>query len=126
MTTAIAYSFVTTVHRPGLPDVQLGFTYGHQAEHASWSLADDLRCTQHVEGTTITWGATPDSATPLAPVPTDPFEVAELIGQVNLNLPTGHAFPDLYSRLKAQEGYEAATRIWGSACSWLYRDDSED
>lgn len=126
MTTTIAYPFVTTVHRPGLPDVQLGFTYGHQAEHASWSLADDLRCTQHVEGTTITWGATPDSATPLAPVSTDPCEVALLLEQQDLNQPMGHAFPDLYSRLKAQEGYETATRIWRNACRWLDRDDSED
>ena len=126
MTTTSTYPFVTTVHRPGLPDVQLGFVYQHQVEHASWSLASDLRNTQHVEGTTITWGATPDSATPLAPVSTDPFEVALLLEQQDLNQPIGHAFPDLYSRLKAQEGYETTLRIWGSACSWLCRDDPEN
>jgi hypothetical protein len=38
----------------------------------------------------------------------------------------GHAFPDLYSRLKAQEGYEAATRIWRNTCSWLDRSESEE
>jgi len=113
------YSFVATVCRPGLPDVHLGFKFQHQAEHASWSLTDDLISTQHVEGTSITWSPTPDGVTPLAPVPTDPCELAELIAQADDNLPTGHAFPDAFSRLKAQEGYGTAARIWRDACLQL-------
>jgi len=126
MSTTIAYPFVTTVHRPGLGDVYLGFDYQYQAEHASSSLSDDLRCTAHVEGTTITWGATPDGATPLAPLPADPCEVALLLEQEDLNQPTGHNFPDSWTRLKAQEGYETAVRIWRNACRWLDRDDAEN
>jgi hypothetical protein len=125
-TTAIDFPFLTTVHRPGLPDVHLGFAFPHQAEHASWSLTDDLRNTQHIEGTTITWSPTPDTVSPLAPVPTDPCTLAELVAQENNNLPMGHAFPDLFSRLKAQEGYETAARIWHDACHWLDRNEPEE
>jgi hypothetical protein len=60
--------YVATVHRPGLPDVHLGFAFGHQAEHASWSLREDLTSTQHVPGTTVTWGRTPDGVNPQEPV----------------------------------------------------------
>lgn len=126
MTTDIDYSFVTTVHRPGLSEVHLGFAFPHQAEHASWSLTDDLRNTQHVEGTTITWSPTPDGVSPLAPVPAHPWALADLIAQEDNNLPMGHAFPDLFSRLKAQEGYETAARIWHDACFWLDWNESEE
>lgn len=119
------YPYTTTIRRPGLPDVYLGFPFRHQAEHASWSLSDDLRNTAHVEGTTVTWGVTPTILTPLAPVSTDPCAVAELIQQKDGTLPMGHAFPDMFSRLKAQEGYETAARIWSDACFWLNRDESE-
>jgi len=120
-----AYPYTTTIRRPGLPDVYLGFPFRHQAEHASWSLADDLRNTQHVEGTSVTWSPTPDAVSPLAPMPTDPYAVAELIQQEDGALPMGHAFPDTFSRLKAQEGYEAAQRIHHAACLWLDHDESE-
>jgi hypothetical protein len=100
--------------------------FRHQAEHASWSLTDDLRNTQHVEGTTITWSPTPNAVSPLAPVPTDPCALADLVAQEDNDLPMGHAFPDMFSRLKAQEGYEPAARIWRDTCSWLNRNESEE
>lgn len=118
--------YVTTVHRPGLPDVHLGFAFQHQAEHASWSLREDLISTQHVPGTTITWSHTPDGVTPHEPTPTDPLVVADLVAQENRDLPEGHNFPDLFSRLKAQEGYERAARIHTEACRWLdHQADAE-
>ncbi|MFI5782632.1 hypothetical protein [Nocardia sp. NPDC051570] len=119
MSNAMDYPFVATVHRPGLPDVHLGFTFRHQATHASWSLTDCLYNTEHVEGTTIAWSPTPDGVSALPPLPTDSFALAELIAQEDDDLPTGHAFPDLFSRLKAQEGHETATTIWRNACYWL-------
>lgn len=127
MTSAtVTYPFIVTVHRPGLPDVHLGFTFEHRAEHASWSLTDDLGNTQHVEGTTITWSPALDGVTPLCPLPTEPGAVAALIDQQDNDLPMGHAFPDLFSRLKAQEGYETAARIWHHACMWLDHDGSDE
>lgn len=114
-----SYPFVATVHRPGLADVHLGFWFQHQAEQASRSLTQDLIGTCHVEGTTITWSTTPDGVTPLDPVPAVWLSVAELMETEDDDLPTGHAFPDLFSRLKAQEGYETASRVWADACSWL-------
>jgi hypothetical protein len=123
MRTARDHPFFTTVHRPGLPDVHLGFAFAHQAEHASWSLTDDLCNTQHIEGTTITWSPTPGRVSALAPVPAAPCTLADLIAQDDNNRPMGHAFPDLFSRLKAQEGYETAARIWRDACGWLDRNE---
>ena len=111
--------YVATVHRPGLPDVPLGFAFGHQAEHASWSLREDLTSTQHVPGTTVTWGRTPDGVNPQEPVPTGPPVVADLLAQEDHDLPMGHNFPDVFSRLKAQEGCEEAARIHAAACRWL-------
>lgn len=119
------YPYTTIIRRPGLPDVYLGFPFRHQAEHASWSLADDLRNTAHIAGTTVTWGVTPTILTPQAPVPTDPCAVAELLQRESGTLPMGHAFPDMFSLLKAQEGYETAARIWNDACLWLNRNESE-
>ncbi|MET9260326.1 hypothetical protein [Amycolatopsis sp. NPDC004079] len=117
--TAADFPFVAIVHRPGLPDVHLGFAFEHQARQAAWSLADDLHNTSHIQGTTVGWSPTPESATSLAPVPTDPCVLAALIAGEPVGEPTGRAFPDLYSRLKAQEGYDASARIWGDACRWL-------
>ena len=128
MTTAVDFPFVTTVHRPGLPDVHLGFAVEHQAEQACRSLTIALQYTQHIEGTTITWSPTPDRVTVLAPLPTDQGSVAlaDLIAQEPNNLAPGHAFPDLFSRLKAQEGYETAALIWTNACRWLDHAESEE
>jgi hypothetical protein len=114
------------VHRPGLPTVHLGFAHAHQAEHAARSLTDDLHNTQHIPGTTITHSATPDGVVPPTPVPVDPYALADLIAQEDHDLSTGHAFPDLYSRLKAQEGYDTATRIWREACFWTGQLEDDD
>lgn len=117
------YPFVATVHRPGLPDVHLGFAFQHQAELACWSLTEDLIGTAHVEGTTVTWSPTPDGVCPQPPVLADAPAVASLVEQELADVPPEHRFPDLFSRLKAQEGYETASRIWRDACRSL--DDAE-
>jgi hypothetical protein len=124
--TCVDYGFITTVHRPGLPDVHLGFAFQHQAEQACRSLTAALRYTQHVEGTTVTWSSTPDGIAPLPSVPTDPGELAYLVEQDPNDLPMGHAFPDLFSRLVAQQGYDSAARIWREACFWLDDNDSDE
>jgi hypothetical protein len=62
----------------------------------------------------------------LTPVPTDPCALAGLIAHEHNDLSLGRSFPDLFSRLKAQEGYASATQIWGGACFWLDRTESEE
>lgn len=124
MTTSSDYPFITTVHRPGLPDVHLGFAFQHQAELACWSLTEDLIGTAHVEGTTVTWSPTPDGVCPQSPVLADVAAVASLIEQEPDDVSPERRFPDLFSRLKAQEGYETASRIWREACRSL-DDDGE-
>lgn len=44
---------------------------------------------------------------------------ADLLDQEDHDLPMGHNYPDLFSRLKAQEGYEEAARIHSTACRLL-------
>lgn len=124
MPSSSEYPFVATVHRPGLPDVHLGFAFQHQAELACLSLTEDLIGTAHVEGTKVTWSPTPDGVCPLPPVWADSPAVASLIGQEPDGVPPEHRFPDLFSRLKAQEGHETASRIWRDACRSL-DDDGE-
>lgn len=116
---ALTFPYSAIVTRPDLPTIYLGYQFGHQAEHASWSLHSDLTCTQHVEGTTISFGPTPAGVVPLEPVPTDTYQMAVLISEEDNDQPMGHNFPDLFSRLKAQEGYETASKIWSDACWWL-------
>ncbi|MBF6302268.1 hypothetical protein IU459_32715 [Nocardia amamiensis] len=125
MTATTDYPYVTTVHRPGLPDVHLGFVFAHQAEHATWSLTSDFVNTAHVQGTTVTWSPTPDGVSVLPPVPTDPYALAELIAAEDDDQPREHTFPDLFSRLKAQQGYDSAAQIWRTACYQLEGDESE-
>ncbi|WP_207548996.1 hypothetical protein, partial [Mycobacteroides chelonae] len=91
--------FVTTVHRPQLPDVHLGFLHQLQAEQACWRLTAALAHTTHVDGTTISWSPRAEGVTVLPPVPTDAWALAELIRKEG-----PHEFPDLYSRLHAQVG----------------------
>jgi hypothetical protein len=126
MTDSAGYPFTTTVHRPGLPDVHLGFWFEHQAEEAAASLTWDLISTQHVEGTTVTFSPTPNGVEPLPPVPDDVTSIAVLMDEEDDDLPMGHAFPDLFSRLKAQVGYEAASATWTAACRWLDDERSEE
>lgn len=119
MTVSSDYPFVTTVHRPGLPEVHLGFAFEHQAEMACRSLTWDLISTAHVEGTTVAWSPTPDGVRPQPPVPASVLAVVSLIEQETDNMPVARCFPDLFSRLKAQEGYETAESIWRDACRLL-------
>lgn len=111
--------YMTTVHRPDLPDIHLGFRFAHQAEQASWSLTADLTYSAHVPGTTISWGDVPDGVVPLGPVPTEVHAYAELLEQENHDGPPGLRFPDAFSRLKAQEGYDTAARVHAGACGYL-------
>ncbi|TXI51938.1 hypothetical protein [Mycolicibacterium mageritense] len=64
--------FVATVHRPNLPDVNLGYGFQHQAEYACVSLKSALIGTSHIAGTTITWSQRPHGVSVVPPVPTEP------------------------------------------------------
>jgi hypothetical protein len=118
---AAEYRFVASVHRPGLADVHLGFRFRHHAESAARSLTQDLVNTCHREGTTITWAPAPDGVQVESPVPTDAHALADLMLAARQSdyRSSEDTFPDLFSRLKAQESYEDANRMWETACSWL-------
>lgn len=123
---AVHYPYVATVHRPGLADVHLGFHFAHQAEHATWSLRSDFTNTVHVEGSTVSWSPTPQGVSVLEPLPRDPWALAELIEAEDDTVPHGHAFPDLFSQLKARHGYAEAVEIWRRACAALDDDGPEE
>ncbi|WP_016894145.1 hypothetical protein [Mycobacteroides abscessus] len=122
---ATAYGFVATVHRPGLPQLHLGFMSAFGAQQACRSLTADLVNTAHVPGTTISWSERPEGVVPLAPVVVEPVALGKMIAAEASARPDGRSFPDLYNRLAAQEGQEAAGRVWGAACRWL-DDDGTD
>lgn len=111
--------YAVVLARPELPDIRLGpYNYLHQAVSFSTSLRLQRHNTQHVPGTTV-------SVHPYLPgldyadphVPKDPYELATLMHCEPGGDGTGRDFPDLWSRLYAQEGYEGAVRIWKRACA---------
>lgn len=112
------YPYCVTITKPGYDTVHLGFTHASQAETASATLKGSLHYTAHPAGTTIDWGATPDGVAPEPPIATDLVFLAEEIDKMASGDGTGSAFPDLYSRLCAQEGYDAG-KIWLDACRLL-------
>ncbi|MGW4784945.1 DUF1643 domain-containing protein [Streptomyces sp. NPDC004230] len=111
------------LHRSDLPDVRLGpYDYAHVACRVGTSLRQQMRHTQHVAGTVVT--VQPHRGTGhLEPcVPTDPYALADRMDGEPHGDGTGRNFPNLFSRLHAQEGYDRARSIWGSACTaneWL-------
>lgn len=118
------FPFAVTVTRPGLPAIYLGYAYRHAAEQAAWHLTDALHHTAHPEGTEIIWGATPPGVEVTPPLPTSYQSIAE-----HPEFSAEHLFPDLYSRLVAQEGYEDGRTIWLKACSysdWAAHEKPED
>lgn len=115
--------FVATVHRPNLPDVHLGYVFQHQAESACASLRSALVGTTHVAGTTITWSQRLPGMAVEPPVPTEPASIVSLI-EHDLYNGEPDQFPDLFSRLAAQEGYDSAREMWRIACSSLDYDES--
>lgn len=121
----VEYGYVVTVHRPGLPALNLGFGSASAAQQACQSLTADLTNTAHLPGTTVSWSERPDEVFPLAPVPVEPVELAPMIAIEAKARRDGCLFPDLYNRLTAQTGHEAAGRIWGDACAWLDDDWSD-
>lgn len=115
--------FVTTVHRPAMPDLHLGFAFQHQAEQACRSLVNDLTSTTHVPGTMISWSRRPSGITVIPPVPTDAHGLTGLVKQESYSGDPDQ-FPDLYSRLAAQEGHESAGRLWSAVCYLLDHDET--
>jgi hypothetical protein len=110
------YSVIVT--RPGHDTVRIGpFGYHHLAEHATWDLQGQLRNTCHPEGTTIAVAPFDESLPHLPLAPRDAMSLALLMDDEPSGGGTGSNFPDLYSRLHAQVGYEEAARLWGNACS---------
>ncbi|WP_189316383.1 hypothetical protein [Streptomyces brasiliensis] len=63
-----------------------------------------------------------------ARVPTDPYALADLMDDEQPGDGTGHNFPDTYTRLCAQEGYERAKDLWLKACrvwEWSHNGDMD-
>ncbi|MFI8977151.1 hypothetical protein ACIGO9_30010 [Nocardia asteroides] len=113
------FPYVTSVLRPDLPTVHLGFWYPTHAAHAAMALRAALHHTAHIEGTTITWSATPEGMAPLSPLPGEASALAELMIQEDeRDLPHGHAFPDMFDRLRAQFGYEQARTLYRDAITF--------
>ncbi|WP_372672674.1 hypothetical protein [Amycolatopsis kentuckyensis] len=107
------FPFAVTITCPGHPTVHLGYTYRHDAEQAAWHLTAALDHTAHPEGTEIIWGATPTGVEITPPLTTSYQSIAE-----HPEFTAEHRFPDLYSRLVAQEGHEDGRKIWLQACSY--------
>ncbi|MGW0633777.1 DUF1643 domain-containing protein [Streptomyces sp. NPDC002758] len=107
------------VSRPHLPDVRIG-QYDFEASHEAATFANSLRfqrsSNEHVPGTTITVQPYRGAVDHLSPrLPTDPYQLAELMADEPHGDGTGSNFPGLWPRLQAQEGRERAAQIWDAA-----------
>ncbi|MFJ6784521.1 hypothetical protein [Streptomyces yangpuensis] len=107
--------------RPGLDPVRIGpYEHESRAEEIAAGLRRQLHHTSHVEGTVITTGAFRPDLDHLDPqVPRDPYALAEAMDNDPDGDGTGRNFPDLYSRLCAQEPEAYASDLWKRAC-WAY------
>ncbi|MFR0367629.1 DUF1643 domain-containing protein [Streptomyces sp. MCC20] len=112
-------ALAVVITRPGLPDIRLGpFAYPHQALSFASSLRLQMHSTQHVDGSTVTVHPyRPDLTYQDPHVPTDPYQIAEMLDGEKPSGVMGHDFPDLWARLHAQEGYDRASAIWRGACT---------
>lgn len=119
------YSAVIT--KPGHGIVRLGpLGFQHVAEHMVWDLCSQLHSTSHPAGTTIEVAPFDESLPHLPLLPRDSMELANLMDGEQGDDGSGASFPDLFSRLHAQEGYEVAARLWGNACSLYDSMHAED
>lgn len=103
-----------------LPAVYLGFTYKHQAEQVAshlkfWRL--NSNCPEDAE--ISDGGLTPPGVIPLPPVPTTVGGLIEAMNAEDESQSHADRYPDLYTRLQAQEGHEEAARLWKAACSLM-------
>lgn len=116
-TDPLGYAVILT--RPGLDPVRLGpYEKEHQAEQMAGALRYQMRHTQHVEGTVIDVGDYRPELEHLDPrVPSAPYALAEVMDDDEGGDGTGNNFPDLYTRLAAQEGHERASEAWSKACN---------
>ncbi|MFD9005939.1 hypothetical protein ACFV0T_34175 [Streptomyces sp. NPDC059582] len=119
--------YAVVLARPRLPEIRFGsYDYFHQAASITTSLRQQRHSTQHVIETTVTVHPyIPGLGYTDPQVPTDPYQLATLIGDDLDGDGTGRNFPDLWARLHAQEGYERAVRIWRRASS-IYDEDFPD
>ncbi|MFJ4988781.1 hypothetical protein ACIP9H_33895 [Streptomyces sp. NPDC088732] len=119
--------FAVIVTRPGHDTVRIGpFDFRHQAEHATWDFRSQLRNTTHPDGTTIDFGPYDESLPHTSRTPRDAMELALLMDSEPDGDGTGSNFPDLFSRLHAEAGYEEAARLWKNACSLYDSLQAED
>ncbi|MEU0390495.1 DUF1643 domain-containing protein [Streptomyces chartreusis] len=115
------------LNRPGLPDLRLGpYYYPHVAAGVAAGLRQQMHHTQHVPGTVVTVQPHRGADHLDARVPTDPYALADLMDKDTSGDGTGHNFPDLYTRLHAQEGDERAKELWLKACNvWEWSHNGE-
>jgi hypothetical protein len=116
-TDPLGYAVVLT--RPGLDPVRLGpYVKERHAQQMAGALRYQMRHTQHVEGTVIDVGDYRPELQHLDPsVPSAPYALAEVMDDDEDGDGTGNNFPDLYTRLAAQEGHERASKAWSKACN---------
>ncbi|MGW2827213.1 DUF1643 domain-containing protein [Streptomyces sp. NPDC001443] len=121
-------ALAVVITRPGLPDIRLGpFAYPHQALSFASSLRLQMHSTQYVDGSTVTvQPCRPDLTYQDPHVPTDPYQIAEMLDGEEPSGVMGHDFPNLWARLHAQEGYDRASAIWRGACTMYDAMHGED
>jgi hypothetical protein len=109
--------YCVTITKPDMPTVHLGFRHSFQAEQVAGRLIFDRRHSNCPEGAVITAGPTPDGVDPLPPVPTAPYALVEAMDAEDTEQSHELRYPNLYTRLRALEGQEEASRAWKAACS---------
>ncbi|AIA00538.1 hypothetical protein [Streptomyces noursei] len=125
-TDPLGYAVILT--RPDLDPVRLGpFAESHAAHDFAQGLRRQMSYTAHVDGTVVDVGDyRPELDHRDAYLPTDPYALATAMDDDEHGDGTGRNFPDLYARLVAQRGYDAAD-LWGRACAaYDYMHSSED
>lgn len=122
------FPYTVTITKPSYEPVHLGFPFWHEAETACTSLRRQLTNTAHPAGTTIAWAETPDGISPLPPLNTGTWALAEAIlaAPDQSHWEPGAEFPDLFSRLQAQEGTDRAMTMFREACQIVGAIEAED
>lgn len=103
------------INRPGYDPVRVGPLSEPAADTQAADFRMQLTGTQHVPGTTITTGPYDPSHPHLGPVLMDSFALADAVLAEPPSPMDGTNFPDLYSRLRAQDGSDRAREVWGRA-----------
>lgn len=116
--------YAVIVTRPGHDTARIGpIPWKHQADSMTANLNLQLHSTAHPEGTHIAAGIYAPALPHLPLLPIDAYALAELVHQEPDTSPE-ERFPDTYSRLLAQVGYDRSADLWHAACRLM--DEPEE